>query len=157
MTDATDLWAAVEAAYVTEDLLNLTNTYDPTATAADDTVGASVSQSVIDLWPAYAQVAYDSSNALHVEVAMMGVIAKLWERGGTAATIAKQKWDDVFTDGVIERLKMTGPRAHAGPSSNSEVTASSELRADGGRNRPWSDRASLPLGTLPLDRSVDDV
>jgi hypothetical protein len=156
MTDATDLWAAVEAHYNAQDLLNLTNLHDPTAITADDTVGVEVSQSVIDLWPAYAQVAYDSSDALHVEVAMMGVIAKLWERGGTAVSIAKMKWDEVFTDGVIQRLKMTGPRAHAGPSSNSEVTSSSELRSDGTRNRPWSDPKALPIGILPMGRGVDD-
>lgn len=155
MTDATELWTEVLANYDPQSLLTLTNIHDPAATVADTTVGQVAAQSVIDLWPAYAQVAYDSTSGLHVEVASKAVIAMLWDRGGTAASIAKQKWDDIFTDGVIAQVKMTSPRAHGGPRSNSGVTQSSELLADGSRGRPWSDLRSLPLGIMPSRRSTD--
>jgi len=156
MTAATDLWTATVAAYDTEALLNLTNIHDPAASSPDTTVGQTASQSVIDLWPAYAQVDYDSTNALHVEVGIRAVIATLWERGGSATSVAKQKWDDVFTDSMIDMLKRTGPRGRQGPSTNSGVEQKSELLSDGSRARPWADISALPIGFMPMGRSSAD-
>ena len=96
MADNTDLWTATVAAYDSQGLIELTNLNDRSQTSVNGTVGQTAAQAVIDLWPAYAQVAYDGSNALHVEVGIMGVISMLWRRGGSSSTIEQVKWDEVF-------------------------------------------------------------
>jgi len=155
MTAATELFEAVKVAYDSAGLITLTNIRDRTGTTIDETVGDNTAQSVIDLWPAWANVAYDSTNALHVEVAIEGVIALLWRRGGTATEIEKVKWDQVFgDDGMISKVKDTGPRGRKGPSSNSNVTQHSGLLSNGARRRPWADVISLPHGIMPLSRSA---
>ena len=156
MTDATDLWTAVTTSYDAEGLLTLSNIRDPSATSADASVGADAAQGVIDLWPAYAQVAYDGTNALHVEVAKRAVIAMLWTRGGTSSTIAKVEWDEVFSDsGLIARVRRTGARGRQGPSSNSGVTQRAET-VNGRRVRGWSDADSMPVNFLPSRKIADD-
>lgn len=156
MTDATDLWAAVEASYDSAGLLALTNIRDRSATAVDDTVGADACQGVIDMWPAYAQVTYDAANALHVEVAKRAVIALLWSRGGTSATIAKVEWDEVFGEsGLLSKVRRTGARGRTAPSSNSGVQSRSEL-SNGRAVRGWSDRDALPVNYLPSRVIAED-
>jgi hypothetical protein len=140
------LWAYVKTVYSAEGLLTLTNIQDRSATAIDDTVGLAASDSVINLWPAYAQVAFDETNALHLEVAVEGVIAMLWRRGGSSTSIEQVKWDTVFgASGTIEKLRRTSPRARSGPSSNSSTITSTPRTNRYG----WSDTASLPPGFLP--------
>ena len=157
MTDATDLWAAVKTSYDSAGLVPLPNIRDRSATTIDDTVGTDAAQGVIDLWPAYAEEAYDGTSALHVEVGKRAVIAMLWQRGGTASEIAKVEWDEVFSsDGLLARVRRTGARGHAEPSSNSGVSQSSELTSDGGRVRGWSDPAALPLNWLPRRTNVEE-
>lgn len=153
----TALWTHVKANYDSAGLITLTNIRDTSATAIDDTVGEAASQSVIDLWPAYAQIAYDASDALHVEVATLGVIAILWRRGGQATSIENVKWDEIFgDDGLISKVRRTDPRSHRGPSSNSGVQQASELTSSGQRVRGWSDRESLPVNWLPTRRSAEE-
>ena len=150
MAIANDLWAAVVADYDADGLITLTNVRDRAATTIDDTVGTSAAQAVINLWPVYAETEYDETKDLHVEVAEMGVIAVLWRRGGSATTIEQVKWDEVFSpEGLINKIRRTGPRGHEGPSSNSGVTQKSELTSSGRRVRGWSDRESLPPSFLP--------
>ena len=157
MTDATDLWAAVEARYDANGLLTLTNIRDRSATSVDDTVGETAAQNVIDLWPAYAQAAYDSSDNAHVEAACQGVIAMLWRRGGSATQIANVKWDTVFSsDGVIARITRTGARGRQAPVTNSGVSQNAETR-QGRTVRGWSDRDALPQGLLPSRRTTRGV
>lgn len=149
MTAATDLWTAVVAAYDDAGLISLTNIRDGAQGAVNTTVGQTAAQSVIDLWPAYAQVAYDATDALHVEVGIRGVIATLWERGGSATTIAEVKWDEVFgDDGLLAKVRRTGPRGRQGPRSNSGVTQRAE-NIGGRKVRGWSEPASLPRRFLP--------
>lgn len=156
MTDATELWTAVVADYDADGLITLTNIRDRSATSVDTTVGQTAAQAVINLWPAYAQEAYDSTDALHVEVAEMAVIAMLWRRGGTSSTIAKVEWDEVFgADGLIARVRRTNARARSSPQSNSGVTQKAETI--NGRNvRGWSDRESLPNGIAPRRVTAED-
>ena len=157
MTDATDLWAAVVVSYSAQYLTELTSVRDASATGIGTAVGEDAAQGVINLWPAYVQADYDSSDNLHVEVAKRGVIALLWQRGGSSTAAAKVEWDEVFTDSMVDKIKRTGPRGRQSPVSNSQVTQSSELRSDGTRPRPWADPASLPLGILPSSRSSVDL
>ena len=149
MTSATELWTAVVAAYDGAGLVTLTNIRDRSASAVDTTVGQTAAQSVLDLWPSYAQIAYDSTDSRHVEIAIRGVIATLWERGGTSSAIAREKWAEVFgPEGLLVRLRRTEARGRQGPSSNSGVTQKAE--AAGGRNvRGWSEEASLPRRYMP--------
>lgn len=156
MSDATDLWTAVVTSYDADGLIELTNVRDRTATTVDTTAGQDAATSVLALWPAYAQVVYDGTNALHVEAAKQGVIAMLWRRGGSATTIEQVKWDEVFgTDGIITRVRRTGPRGHRVGSSNSGVTSSRET-INGQRVRGWSDKDSLPSGYLPRRQIAED-
>lgn len=154
VTDASALWTAVVAAYPSQDLVSLTNIRDRDATTAVTAAGESAAQEVIDLWPLYAQVEYDSDNSTHVTVAKRGVIAVLWSRGGTAVQSAKIEWDEVFGDsGTISRVRRTGPRGRRGPVSNSEFEQPTGLA--GARTvRPWSHPSSLPLGIMPNTRTT---
>jgi len=157
MTDATDLWTAVVASYDEDGLITLTNIRDRAATTINTAVGQDAAQGVINLWPVYSQADYDGSNALHVEVAKMGVIALLWRRGGTAASIAKIEWDEVFSDeGTISKVRRTGARGRGRPSSNSGVMQRAETDGNGNLIRGWSDRDSLPVNWLPTQRSAAD-
>jgi hypothetical protein len=157
MTDAPDLWTAVVDAYDDNGLISLTNIRDRSATSINTSVGQTAAQAVIDLWPAYAQEAYDSTSALHVEVAIMGVIAILWRRGGSAASIARVRWDEVFSEeGLVAKVRGTGARAHPAPNTNSGVTQKAERTSSGQRYRGWSDRESLPRGIMPRRTVAED-
>jgi len=143
---ASALWAAVVDGYESTGLVQLTNPRDRSATTVDTTYGEKIAQSVIDIFAAYTQVAYDSSDALHVEVGMAGCIAMLWRRGGTAVNIAKIEWGEVFgPDGMVQMVKRTDPRGHEGPSTNSGLTQEAE-NAEGGTYVPWSSPRALPGG-----------
>lgn len=155
MADKDTLWAYVKTVYATDGLTTLTNRDSRSATAPDDTVGTAAALSVINFWPAYAQVEFDVTDALHLEVAVEGVIAILWRRGGAASTIEQVKWDTVFGEGgTIEKVRRTNPRGKRGPTSTSGIRSSRDN--DGGRTPyGWSDRRSLPSGTLPGDQYSD--
>ena len=149
MADKDTLWAYVKTTYDAAGLVTLTNRSVRSATAVDDVVGLAQSQSVLNLWPAYAQVAFDAADPLHLEVAVEGVIAMLWRRGGAATSIEAVKWDTVFGEGgTIEKVRRTNPRSKRGPSSNSAVQTSRE-DSSGQKSYGWSDPRSLPQGTLP--------
>lgn len=153
--DAVAIWAAVKVSYDEAGLVTLTNIRDRDQTAIDDTVGEDAAQGVLDLWPIHAQVAYDGANATHVEVAKRATISMLWQRGGSSQQVSKVEWDEVFGDnGLIGRIRKTDPRAHGGPVSSSGVRASSDLDANGGPTRPWSDPANLPVGFRSRPRSA---
>lgn len=152
---ATALWAYVKTVYDADGLASLTNIRSPEATALVDATGEAAAQSVINLWPAYAQVDYDSSDALHLEVAAVGVIAMLWRRGGKSTEVEQVKWDTVFGDGgMIEKVRRTDPRGRRIPKSNSGTITSQES----GNRYGWADRASLPPGFLPstIDTGSED-
>ena len=155
MADKDTLWAYVKTVYNSTGLTTLTNIGAPEATAIDNDVGTAAALSTINLWPAYAQVSFDVSDALHLEVAAVGVIALLWRRGGASSEIEQVKWDTVFGDGgMIEKVRRTDPRAHRGPKSNSGTITSQES----GTQYGWSDKAALPPGYLPstFDTNSED-
>ncbi len=153
---APELWAAVVESYEESGLMALTNVRDRGATTINTAVGQNAAQAVIDLWPVYAQEAYDETDPAHVEVAKMGTIAVLWRRGGTATNIAKVEWDEVFSsEGLVTKVRRTGARGRAAPSSNSGVQQRSELAAGGMPVQGWSDTGSLPRGVLPSRRLHD--
>lgn len=151
---AAALWAAVVVSYDADGLISLTNINDNAATAIDTTIGEDAAQDVIDYWPIYAQEEYDSTDSTHVAVGKMAVIAVLWRRGGTSTTIEQVKWDEIFSsDGMIAKVRRTGPRARQKPKSNSGVSQRSEL-SNGRRVRDWADPDALPLGRTYLPRRV---
>jgi len=150
---ATALWASVVSNYPSEGLIDLTNPRGNEATAVDTTYGESAAQEVIDLFPVYAQATYDASDAQHVAVGRRGVIAVLFERGGTSSTVSEIEWKAVFGETpLMEGLKRTESRARQAPSSNSGVRQKSELTSSGKRVRGWSDPESLPRGRSYLPR-----
>lgn len=141
-----DLWAYVESVYDADGLVTLTNIRDRSATTVNDTVGLAAAQSVIYLWPAYAQVDFDELDGLHLEVGAVAVIAILWRRGGASSEIEEVKWDQVWgPEGMIQKVRRTDPRGRAGPKSNSGTITSSES----GTQYGWSDLRSLPAGYMP--------
>jgi hypothetical protein len=150
-----DLWTAVVAAYPSQVLLSLSNPEDPAAVSINTAWGTAAALATIELWPVYAQAAYDSTDTANVQVGIRGTIAMLFERGGSSTEIAKIKWDDVFSDeGLIARLRKTNARSHPAPRSNSGTAApSSELLSDGTSPLGWSDSGNLPNGILPTRRS----
>jgi len=152
-----ELWNAVVCDYDLDGLVTLTNTRDRSATEIDHVAGRRAAQAVIDLFPLYAQAAYDSSNAQHLEAAELGVIAMLWRRGGTASAIENVKWETVFgDDGLIAKIRKTKPRARIVPTSNSGTQQSSELNSDGSKIYGWSDPAGLPAGFLSQPKAAED-
>lgn len=156
MSDATDLWDAVVVSYDSGGLTMLSNINAPDKESVDVDRGEDAAQAVIDLFPAYAQVAYSASTALHVQVAKRGVIAMLWEWGGASVTISEVKWDAVFADdGLMGKIRKVGPRARQSPSSNSNLSQASGLTSSGRRFRPWADPESLPRNFLPLGRVAE--
>lgn len=149
-----DLWAYAKSVYDADGLVTLTNIRDRSATAIDETVGTAAALSAIRLWPAYAQVAFDETDGLHLEVGAKAVIAVLWERGGTSSSIEQVKWDTVFgDDGMVSKVRRTNPRGRPGPSSNSGTITT----AESGTQYGWSDPASMPPGFLPrkFDKSAE--
>lgn len=143
------LWFAVKERYEVSGLLTLTNVRDPSATVVNDAVGELAAQQAIDLWGLYTQVDFDYTNPQHLAVGVRGVIAVLWERGGTSSQIAKVEWEEVFGDaGLVSKVRKTGPRGRAGPLTNSGVQNASEL-VNGRAVKGWSDRSALPRGILP--------
>ena len=154
MSDATDLWEIVTTSYEAEGLITLTNIRDPAATTVDADFGADAAQEVIDLFPLYGQVEYDATNTQHKTVAKRGVIAVLWERGGSSSTVSEVEWKEVFGEGgLLEKLKRTDVRARSAPSSNSGVRNSQE-KVNGRPVLGWSDPASLPGGRRYLPRRL---
>jgi len=154
---ATALWTAVTSAYSAQAMTELSNPDDRAAVAASTANGENAAQAVIDLWPLYAQVDYDASNDLHVQVGVMAVIAVLHRRGGSSSTIDKVTWDEVFgDDGMMTKVRRTGPRARQRPVISGSTERSSEATAAGGNVRPWSDRDSRPAGLSPDRNPADD-
>lgn len=146
---ATLLWASVVAAYPTSDLVSLTNPRNTQGTGVDTAWGEAAAQETIDLFPVYAQVAFDANDPQHMAVGRHATIAVLYSRGGTAQSGARMKWEDVFSDsGLLGRLRKTSARGHASPQTNSQVQTASEAQG-GAPVKPWAGRESLPGGLLP--------
>jgi hypothetical protein len=156
---ATTLWGAVVDAYDEEGLITLTNPRTNAATSINDEKGTSAAQEVLDLFPIYAQQEADLTDGATLAVCRRGVIAVLYERGGTASTIAAVEYGEVFGDeGLVSKLKRTSARARSNPQSNSGVKTKSELSSTGRGVRGWSDPESLPGGRsyMPRRTLVDD-
>lgn len=153
---ATALWAAVVASYNTQSLIDLTRINDQSASTINTTVGESAAQAVIDLWPIYAQTTFDASDATHLEVGKHATIAVLFRRGASTTQVAKVEWEEVFSDdGMIARVKKTGPRGRGSISTNSGVQQRAETM-DGSPVISWGDRDAIPHGILPRRRAWRD-
>ena len=150
MTESSELWAAVEASYDSVTIDQLTNVNANNASAENDTIGLDAAAEAIALWDVYAQVDYDSTDATHVAVGKYAVIAILRARGGTIEGVAQAAWENVFgPEGMIARVKNTGPRGHAAPLSSSDRKRQSEL-SSGSKRKQGSDPSrvtdNLPRG-----------
>lgn len=139
MTEQSELWDSVKVSYDAKSLRQLSNINNNNATTINDTIGIDAALEVINLWNMHAQIDYDSTDASHVAVARRGTIAVLWDRGGTSSKISEVKWDSIFgTEGLIQRVRKTGPRGRQGPATNSGVTQTAE-NASGRNVKGWSD------------------
>ena len=153
---AADLWTAVKARYDEQGLLELTNPRDVTASAADDTKGELAATGVIEWFPTYVQEEYDSTSVPHVNMASMGVIALLFEWGGTTHKIGEMRWDK-----WIERARSfasTHARARISPATSVPATKNPS-DAPTTPHTPWSDNARfrglMPRTGNPFDLDPD--
>jgi hypothetical protein len=144
MTAADDLWAAVKNNYDEQMLISLTNVRKRENAGIEDSVGTSAAQSVINWYPIIVQADYDEGSAQHVEVGMVGVIAMLWRRGGSAANAEKIRWEDWVQ--LAETLKGVEPRAHGLPESgdvNGKDCSADPACPPGCRPMGWADKAAF--------------
>lgn len=153
------LATAVEARYHEQQLKELTNPRDASATTINSTKLEQACTSVQTYFGTYAQETYDSTVDIHVEVAVRGVVALLQSWGGSAQGVARIKWDAWLEE--VKAVRNTRARARIEPATTSELTPSDEV-TDGEEVRPWADRQHyrrlLPeQGTRGADeRDFDD-
>lgn len=158
LTDAETLWEATKDNYSAAGLISLTNIYVRDQDDIDDDVGVSAAQHVLDLWPIHAQNDFDVTSATHVAVGVQAVIAVLWRRGGSATQIEQVKWETVFgDDGLLGKVRKTGPRAHGVPAISGNTKSKSEGTLSGRPIQPWADTGSLPVNFPPMAVPFDDV
>jgi hypothetical protein len=158
LSDAQLLWQATIGGYDEQGLVELTNVRTPSAITTNDAVGVSAAQHVIDLWLMHAQVAFDILSSAHVAAGMQAVIAVLWRRGGSSTQIEQVKWDTVFgDDGLLGKVRKTGPRAHALPAISGNTKSKREGTLSGQPIQPWADPGSLPVNFPPMAVPFDDV
>ena len=108
---------AVEARYAAEVLRQLTNPYEPEAAAVDDTKLEAAAAEVEAWFPIYVQTTLDVTNAVHLGVAVDGVIMLLQKWGGAAqgvATMTREAWLE-----ACREVRNTGARARFEPMTNS--------------------------------------
>ena len=130
----------VQARYATDQLANLTNPNDRTATTVGTTyLGYAVTAAQSDFLT-YAHLSYDDTNEEHVEIGCEGVVAHLHKYGavGAAAGISKELLDDFRAR--LRQLALGGPRARITPTSTSVLTPSPEQTDAGETVRPDFDR-----------------
>ena len=146
-----DLWTAVKDRYDEPGLISLTNVRKRNEGTINDAVGTQASKDVILSYYIDVQTDYDPASEVHLMLACEGVIAMLWKRGGTAATISKVKFEDWILR--AQALKGVEPRGHAAPGTNSSLQPSPDC---GGHTpcRPWADRMNF-RGLLPRRGRAD--
>lgn len=151
MADKDVLWTAVKAGYAVDQLIPLTNIMDRAVNAIDDAVGTSAAEQVLGLWELYAEFPFDVLDVRHLAVGIRAVVAVLYERGGFSADIAREEWQEIFSDsdGLLSRLRRTEARSRTGPSISGP-----DLSADGKELRPYSHDKSMPVGFMPSTRTV---
>ncbi len=108
---------AVEARYSSEVLRQLTNPYEPEAVAIDDTKLEAAAAEVAGWFPIYVQAELDLTNAVHLSVAVDGVVMLLQKWGGTAqgvASITREAWLE-----ACREVRNTSARSRIEPQTNS--------------------------------------
>lgn len=140
-----DLWTAVKDRYDEQGLISLTNVRDRSKKVIDDDTGTQAAADVILSYYIDVQADYDETSAIHVMLATEGVIAMLWKRGGTAATIQRVKWEDWIAR--AQALKGVEPRGHAAPGTNSTLQPTRDCYGHT-PCRPWADKINF-RGLLP--------
>lgn len=124
----------VQARYDNQSLVELTNPRDPSGGGAPTTPNATkLAQAASSIqngyFPLYVNATYDSTDALHVEIACEGVIALLFKWGGTATNVASVTWAEWVERAQALAEVDTGARDKILPTSNSSLTRSTEVEA----------------------------
>lgn len=139
-------------------LIGLTN---PRGGAAPTSVGSTLltraCDSIQTWFGTYAQETYDSTVAIHVEVAVKGVVALLKRWGAGEYALAAEDWAAFKSE--CETVRNTRARARIEPATTSELTPSDEV--DGSAEvRPWADpdryRGFLPRRTTRYPGDPDN-
>lgn len=122
------LWDEVKSRYKTAALKSLTNKDDPTAVAVDDTQGTRAATAAEADFQTYAGETYDSTIQRHVETAVRGVIAFLFEWGGSAVGITRIKHEQFIEE--CRALRKRGVNRRIKPSSTSGLTVTQDDAGD---------------------------
>lgn len=134
-------------------LLRLTNPEGGlTPTSQDSTKLAQACSSIEAYFARDAEETYDGTVAIHLEVAVRGVVGLLKEWGAGNHVGSKDFWDGFREECV--RVKNTRSRARITPTTNSQLTPSEE-NPSGEEKRPWADD-DLFRGLVPARPSNDD-
>lgn len=149
MSIATEL----AARYNSQQLIELTNSRDPSQTTVNTAVRDQACTSAQTWFETYTEEAYDSTVGIHVELVVEGVIALLQKWGGSSPTVGAVSWSAWKDD--CRDMKSTRSRARITPTTNSELTPSDE-NPSGGTVRPWSDDREWS-GLVPQRGGRDDV
>ena len=130
------LTTAVSARFRTQLLVQLTNQNDPTATSANSTVlGAAATDAAADFLT-YTGTTYDETNAQHVRIAVLGVIAVLFQWAGQEGMDSRLK---AFRTACDEYAR-TNARARVTPLSDKELGPTPFTDGAGNALRPTFDR-----------------
>ena len=132
MTLSTDIIARIPE----QVLIEYTNQRDQNAGSINVTSLDLAATDVQTWFETYAEEAYDSTVAIHVQVCLKGTVSLLRNHGGQIFG-ASADWWEAFK-GECDRVKATRARARFQPSTNSTLTPTQENRT-GGRKRPWAD------------------
>lgn len=116
----------VQSRVPSQQLIELTNPRDTTASAIDSTVLAQAASSIEAYFGRDAEESYDSTVAIHVEVCVNGVIAllRLWADGLYEGT--QDFWDSFRAE--CGRVRAVRSRARIEPSTTSLTNHSTDTR-----------------------------
>ena len=123
----------VQSRYGDQYLVNLTNPGDNTATTIDSTRLALAATDVEANFEIFAGVEYDDTDPQHVTVGVEGVEVLLKFRAGHTTV---EEWSD-WIEKRLKPMSLVGARDRIMPTTNSEVTPTSE--SDTGDGRPYFD------------------
>lgn len=153
------LWDEVAARYSDQILIELTNPQAGQAASVDTTRRDNAVADAQAEFKVVAQITYDNDDANHKRVGVLGVLAYLMSRGGTAAGIAKVTLEDFRAE--LRRLVKAGARHRVVPKTDSQLDPTDEfenrdtVRPDADRGRWDGLLLDNPRHRAPGDRDCD--
>jgi hypothetical protein len=150
-----DLADAVQARYVGQALAEATRPRDSSASTVNTTRLEQACTSIQRFFPLYAQQDYDSTDDLHVEIAVEGVVALLAKWNGRKGSDGSGgSRFDAWVE-TMRQLANTTVRGHEPPVTSSEITRTEETDGQSSPVRPAFDRSKVSRYTPRRQGGVD--